>query len=468
MDVINKIIENFKDISKIPRCSYNWEKILSFFENWAKQKLYDYKIDSWKNIIIYVPATYRREKEKTVILQWHMDMVCVKSEDSKHDFKKDSIEIIEKDWFLRANNTTLWADNGVGLAIIMLLTEIDSHSNLEVLITSDEEVWLIWASNLDKNNLKWKYLINVDNETEWEIIISSAWWVKFEIKSDVETEKSKFQIYDLNIFGMKWGHSWLEINKKRWNCIFEFIRFLDNLKGDFEIVSIKSWIADNVIPSELKSKIWIDNISYFKEKLKEFQTYIKHNFDASDFSFSIEKSIWESEVCDRKFIKKLFKKIIYLWDWVIKMSENIDNLVQTSSNLWIIDLNNSNLTLIYSIRSSNKQDMEKLVLDFESIFWDFNLKMYAFYPGWEWSKNDYLSKVVKKSFDDIFSSKSKFMAVHAWLECWSIIEKLWWYIQAISVWPNIKGAHSIKETCEIDSIEKTYLALEKVLTDFKF
>lgn len=461
--MLNNVINYFKEISCIPRWSWNEEEILSYFENWAEKKWFNYKVDIAKNIVIYVPASIWREDEKIVILQWHMDMVCTKKEDLNHNFKKDPLKIIEENWFIKAQDTTLWADNGIWLAIMMVLNELDSHPSLELLITSSEEIWLIWALSLEEKNLDWKYLINLDSEDEWEITISSAGWAEVKITWESKTKDSKFKKFRIKLFWMKGWHSWVEIDKNRWNCNFEFIKFLDRYDKELELISIKWWFADNVISSSLDAIIWVEDFDYMNTELEKFKIHIKETFDSPDFSYSIEKEENEFQVFDSRFVNDIFKKIIKSWDWVIKMSKNINSLVQTSSNLWILDISNSKIKISYCLRSSSTKDLEEMLERFKLNFWGLNVKELSIYPGWEWQEDDYLSKIVKESYDEVIDTESKFVALHAWLECWAIVEKLWSKIQAVSIWPNIRGAHSVEEKCEIKSVEVICNIIKKVL-----
>lgn len=468
--MLKNTLKYFREISKIPRCSFHEERVLSYLINFAEKNKYNFKLDTIWNIIIYVPASSWREKDNTLILQWHIDMVCVKSENSKHNFDKESIEIIEEAWWIKANNTTLWADNGIWVAMILASTLTKTHPKLELLFTVKEEVWLIWAIELEEKYLSWKYLINLDSEEEKEIIISSSWWARLEIEwtyKEIEWTRKKYQI---NISGMKWWHSGIEINQNRWNSIYEFISFLNQYNENIEIYKINWWIADNVIPSSISAILWIKDMFSFEKKLNIYIENIKKNIDAPEIKYKIEKIINNQNKCiDLSIKQKLFNNIIKNKPWIISISKNIDALVETSINLWKLIIEKWKVKITYLPRSSKTNELKKVINNLEESYSHINLKTTISnkYPWWEENKNWYLVTTVKSIYDKVNNYDNKLTAIHAWLECWAIVEKIWWNIQAVSIWPNIRWAHSTKEKCEIRSISVIAEVLENILKEIK-
>ena len=463
--MLQKILNNFKEISKVPRCSFNQEKILEFFKNWAKSLNFEYKVDNAKNIVIYVPATKWRENDETIILQNHMDMVCVKDNDSNHCFEKDSIEIIEKDWWISANKTTLWADNWMWLAIAMYLSEIKNHPKLEILVTSWEEVGLIWALALDASMLSGKKLINIDTEDLWEICVSSAWWLRIDIEKELNfSELKNKNIFKLFIWWMKWWHSGIEINKNRWNAIFSFLEFLNDYKDNFEIIEIKWWVADNAIPKELEVIISLENEENFKQQLDLFLEKIKNNFDAPEVFYNLKPHLTSPQRrgIEWKIFKKLIKPVLETKIWVLEMSKNIENLVKTSINLWEFSIKDWKIKICYMPRSSDKNDLEKIKNNISENFTDFKIIFWDEYPWWEENPNSDFVKEISEIYKKNNNWKAEILAYHAGLECGALVEKLWWNIQAISIWPTIKNAHTTKEMCELKSVE----IIAKILIEY--
>lgn len=463
--MLEKTLNYFREISKIPRCSYNESWILSYFENWAKEKKYNYKVDSAWNIFIYVPWTPLRENEKTVILQWHMDMVCVKTDESNHDFKKDEIKVIENDWYLQADWTTLWSDDGIWLAIAMASCEFISHPPLELLFTNSEEVWLIWASNLQADLLKWDFLISLDSEDEWEIYIWCSWWARVEIKNNYKTIKSSYKNYEVSIKWLLWWHSWCDINKNRANIIFEFLKFINSYFSSLEIWAIKWWVADNAIPSNINAIISIENIDFFKEKLLEFLKYLKEVFEEQNIIYEIKEHKEIIEVLKEEDKTSFLSSIIENWNWIISMSDNSKWFVRTSRNLWTIDFNLWKLELVYLYRSSKNSEFDTELKNMEDLLkynW-FDVIIKNKYYWWEEDKSSDFVKDFREIYEKIIAKEVWLISVHAWLECWIINSKLLWRLKTVSIWPNIFWAHTTKERCEIRSVWVICELMEEVL-----
>ncbi|EKE26057.1 MAG: aminoacyl-histidine dipeptidase [uncultured bacterium (gcode 4)] len=460
---MSKTIENFKEISKYPRQSWKEWKIRDFLVSWALSKWLEYKIDKVWNLIVYVEATADKILSKTVILQSHMDMVCVKTENSSHDFDSDPIEIIEENWFLRAKDTSLWADNWVWIALSMSSVEFESHPPLELIFTVDEEMWMSWALWLDCNLLSWKRIINLDSENENEICISSAWWARLEISKKLDYKVSKFPQYKIDIKWMKWWHSWVEIDKNHWNAVEIFMEFFKTYGFSYEIGLIKSWTASNVITSQIEAVIWIPNIDIFKSLFKTYLETVKQKYDCSDISFNILKE--ESNLKVIEDVDLLIESILNVKVWVYKMSNKIPDLVETSANLWILKIDDSWLRLNYSLRSSVNADLKVLIEKFKKIFEDLNylVEIKEPYPGWQDDPEWELVTLASEEIRNVIWMKPEIIAVHAWLECWAIVAWLWIWAHAISIWANLFDIHSIKEKASVASIENMEKILENIL-----
>ena len=460
--MLTKILENFEKISSVPRCSFHEDKIRNFFENWAKENWFDYKTDKNWNIVIYVPWTKWRENEDPVILQWHMDMVCVKDKDSNHNFETDGIKII-KNWnMITADKTTLWADNGIGLAIAMYLATNTNHPPLELLITSSEEVGLIWALNLDSSMLKWKKLINIDTEDLWEICVSSAGWVRIDVSKKIKTRKSNHKkAYKIVLWWMKWGHSGVKIDKNRWNAIYSFFEFLN--ENNVDLAYFQAGVADNAIPKELEAVVFSNE--KLDDKLDLLVKNIKQNYDTPETFYKIEKINSNQEVVEN--LEEIIKAVLNTKIGVIKMSDKIENLVRTSNNLWVLNIENGEIKIVYMPRSSSKKDLEVIKNNIKTNFSWFDINFSSEYPGWEENPNSDFVQDIKKSYDQILKEnnldKSEIVAYHAGLECGALVKKLWDGACAVSIWPTIKGAHTTEETCDLVSVEIVTKVLKKYL-----
>lgn len=449
----------FKQITTYPRPSKDEDKIRDFLIKFFSSNWYKYIVDNVGNLVVYIPAKNSNSKE-TIILQSHLDMVCVKNPDSKHDFFVDPIEFYEKDGFICAKNTTLGADNGIWVALSMSAIHFDKHPSLELVFTIDEEAWMSWIMWLDYELLKWTKIINLDSEEEDMICISSAWWIGIISKKKLDFIEWKFSKYDVEIFGMKWWHSWVEIDKNRWNAIKIFFDFLTNYEDDIEIYKLNSWIAPNVIPNKISATLWISDIGFFEDSLKRYLNKLKNIFDCPELSFNITENN-EKLLCVNKWIE-IIRILQEIKDWIYTMSQKIDWLVQTSINLWISKIENWYIENTYLLRSSDNTELQELKNNVEQILTNkgFNLEFDRWYPGWQDDPNSHLLSVAKNEFEKVIWKKPQIVAIHAWLECWVLVSGLNnKKVNAISIWPNIYNVHSTEEKVEIESVER----IEKIL-----
>ena len=227
----NIVLDNFKKLSQVPRCSFDQTRINQYLVDKAKEMGLDYDVDDELNIVIRKPATEDKKDHPGIVLQGHMDMVCEKEDDSDHDFDKDPIELIEKDGKLTANKTTLGADNGIAIAMgfAILADENLSHPDLELMITTNEEVGLIGANAVKEDFLKGKYLINVDSEEEGVVTVGCAGGITVNSEFDIKREEFGNKFYKLSINGYRGGHSGSDINNGMLNAIESMIKILKKL-----------------------------------------------------------------------------------------------------------------------------------------------------------------------------------------------------------------------------------------------
>jgi len=462
--MLNKTIDYFKEISKIPRCSGHEGNIGSWIISWALEKGYQSKKDEVWNIVVLVPATVWMEDCETVVLQSHIDMVCVKWNNSSHDFVNDWIEIIEEDWFLKANNTTLWADNGIWVAMWLVASGFEKHPRLELFCTVDEEKGMTWALELKSGFLSWTKMINIDTEHEGEIIIGSAGWAIIDINTEFSLEDWELEQYKINISWLKWWHSWLEIDKSKWNVVDCLIQFLEKIWWDVEFYNINSWIAENIISKELETIVWIENNSEIEQKIIEFKKEYIEKYEEDWIKISIEKVEFDWKTIWNINSNKIINAIKKSYSWVYDYSDIIDWLVKTSQNLWIIKLDNWELEIRYLVRSFSDLEIDKLIRQKEKNFWEFtSVIVDNKYPGWEENKNSQLLKIVVESYKKITNTNVLFNWIHAWLECWAIADKMVENSEIVSIGPNIYWAHTENEKCEIRSVRVLLEILEDIL-----
>lgn len=462
----SKALNYFLEISKYPRPSKDESKVRDFLVSWADWKWFKNKTDMAWNLIIYIPATQDKLGSESVILQSHMDMVCVKTSDSNHDFLNDPIEIIEENWFLKAKDTSLWADDWAWIALALSAAGFESHPKLELVFTTDEETWLSWALGFDFSLVSSKNIINLDSESDDEICISSAWWARLNINKSLGRQIAKFPQYKIDFFWMRWWHSWVEIDKNTWNAIHLMLTFLSELEIQYELVNISWWDADNAIPKSVLITLGVENIDLLEKELILFIEKSKKIFDCPSLSYKIEKLDKQDEVI--KDSKNLFKTITNIKTWIYSFSSKIEWLVQTSTNLWIINIKEDKIVITYAARSSINFELDDLIYEtknnYESNWFDFIVS--SRYPGWQDDPEWALVKISSDEFEKIKSKKPNIIAIHAWLECWALVSWLWDWAHAISIWPNMFDVHTVNEKVEIESIYRMEVILENILRRF--
>lgn len=471
----SKIIDYFLQISKVPRESKKEEQIRNFLISWAILKEFEYKTDKIWNLVVYIPATIDKKNSETIILQSHIDIVCIKDSWIIHNFEIDSIDVYEEDWFLKAHWTTLWADDWIWMAISLACAELESHPALELLFTVDEEQWLWWVSHFDASLVKWRKIINLDNEDEHEICVSSAgWeWIEF-LKKNIFSKKPTFDQYKIVINWFKWWHSWVDIEKNRWNAIKFMFDFLKSLKeiypNDFEFVSLRWWQAGNAIPKECELIIWIKEIFPIKEILEKLVENTRTNYDCPKINYKIIKNIERFPVISTRLNTNY--DFIDMFDdikiWVYKMSKNILWLTETSVNLWVINAGSDWINILFMPRSSISEslcDIEKDLTEKWKKYW-FEIILHEKFFGWQQDQESDFVKQIFEEYKKVYWDKAKVVAVHAGLECWILVSRIWKWTEAVSIWPTISNPHSPDEKCEINSIWNVFEILKSFLSKF--
>lgn len=456
-------LDYFKQITQFPRPSKHEEAIRQFLENYFSSFGYKTILDSVGNLIVYVPAKNSTSTD-TIILQAHMDMVCVKTSESTHDFSCDAIEWYEQDGFLRAKNTTLWADNGIGIALAMKAIHFENHPALELVFTVDEEDGMSGVMWLDGTLLQGNKVLNLDSEDENEICISSAWGIGISGKYTIKYTGSQLNSFRFELSWMKGWHSGVEIHKKRGNALKLWLEIVSTYQWKIEISKVDGWIAHNVIPSKVTSFIGVDSFRDFESHVVKSIEEAKNRFDCPEITYTIEEHTHLEKVVHTG--DQLWEKLSQIPDGVYTMSQYIEWLVETSQNLGVLKVEESELSIVYLTRSSNneallaqKNGMEQHLLNLGG-----NVEFDRGYPGWQDDPNSSLLKTVVWVFEEVRWETPKVMAIHAGLECGALVNRLgrpW--INALSFWPNIFHAHSVNECVEIASVERIEKILEEVL-----
>lgn len=465
------------EISAIPRGSYNNKEISNYLVDFAKSRDLEYVQDEFENVIIIKEATSGYEDSPPIILQGHMDMVCEKTPDSSHDFKKDGIEIIVEGDYVHGNKTTLGADDGVAISYALALLDDDTlrHPRLEAVFTTDEEVGMDGAIGLDVSNLQGKYLINMDSGEEGVLLISSAGGL---------TGSTQIPIHRVNIYGLKvqiainglkGGHSGSEIHKNRTNAIKLLGRLLFELDDlfDYHLVSVEGGQKDNVIPRDAYATICINADSYNEcEKILDTlsKRYIKE-LSQSEPDLSIEVQVFKEEPLDcleHTSFKNILFYLIHCPNGVQEMSGTFDGLVESSLNIGVVRFSEESAVFRHSIRSSLNSYKNYISDKLESLATHSGgtYKVNGQYPAWEYKADSPLRDHMISVYKDMYKEPPKLEAIHAGLECSFFAGKIP-DIDIVSLGPDMHDIHTPEERLNIPSTIRVYKYLEKVIEGIK-
>jgi len=464
----------FEEICKQPRPSKKEEKIAEYVYSVGKKLNLDTIRDSFGNVIIRKPATPGKENLKTVVLQGHLDMVAEKNRGVVHDFEKDPIEpYVDGEW-VKAKGTTLGADNGIGVAAALAIMEDTTieHGPVECLFTLDEETGLTGAVNLQPGLLKASILLNLDSEEEGILYIGCAGGKNTEAKFNYKKEAVPADSVSLEVkvLGLQGGHSGLEINQGRGNAIKIITRLLWNARKQFgvKLAKIEGGNKHNAIPREAFAVVTLPkaNEAAFLKYVEEFNGIVKNELASVEktLEVSTEKFDMPANIIDENTQKKLLCALYALPHGVLKMSADIQGLVETSTNLATIVTSENSIDIVTSQRSSVGSENEDASNMVAAAFHlgDAEVSTGDGYPSWQPNIHSEILGIVKNTYTKLFGSEPKVEAIHAGLECGIISEK-YPDLDMISFGPTMVGVHSPAERLKIDTVDNFYKLLCNIL-----
>lgn len=458
--------KNFDSLTKCPRPSKHEEIVREFLVNWAKEKKIECHVDSVGNVIMKKPATKGMENRKGVVLQAHIDMVPQARAGKEHDFLKDPIKTRIVDEWVYASDTTLGADNGMGVAAAMAVLESKTikHGPLEALFTTDEETGMTGAFGLKKGVLDGQYLLNLDSETEGELYVGCAGGIDATLSIPYELEKApaKYCAMKLTVGGLLGGHSGMEINSGRVNANKVLFRLLCSINDcDIRLYSINGGNMRNAIPRDAEVVFampkahqeciekWIAKET--KEMQKEFASVEPNFFTKLEAVRMLPRVMTEADT------QKLINMMMVAPNGVQRMSNDMEDLVETSLNLAIATTNGKKFILKALLRSS--VDTAKNALA-ERLVCLANMcggkcQLTGAYPGWKPNMQSGLLKTMKQTYKKLYKKEPKVMAIHAGLEC-GLLGGKYPEMEMISFGPTIQSPHSPDERVNIASCQKFF------------
>jgi dipeptidase D len=464
----------FHEITQIPRPSKSEQGMIEYMKKFGKSNNLETIVDKIGNVIIRKPATKGMENRKGIIFQTHLDMVPQKNSDKKHDFEKDPIETIVDGEWVKANGTTLGADNGIGVASTMaVLASTDiAHGPIEALFTIDEETGMTGVFGLEKGLLYGDILMNLDSEDEGELYVGCAGGIDVSATKSYAEEKSPAAMtaYKIVAKGLKGGHSGVDIALGRANSNKIMFRFLMQAESDFKIrlAEAEGGNLRNAIPRESFSVVLVadDKAEKFESFVKGYEKMYRAEFSDTepDLSFTCEKVNVPAKVMNAVDQYKIIRAIFVCPNGVVRMSQAVKGLVETSNNVAIVRCKNGKFECHNLCRSSVDSAKEatawKIAAAFHLI--DAEVKLEGGYPGWKPNMNSPILKTMSKVYNDIFGKIPEIKAIHAGLEC-GLIGGVYPDLDMISFGPTIRYPHSPDEKVEIQSVQKFWKFLVETL-----
>jgi dipeptidase D len=468
--------EIFDDITRVPRPSKKEEKITKFLIEFAEAHHLDYQCDAIGNVVIRKAATAGYESRPTIVLQAHTDMVCEKNSDKVFDFDNDAIQtIIDGEW-VKADGTTLGADDGIGVAaaLALLIDESVAHPALEALFTVDEETGLTGAFNLGEGMVKGKYLINLDSEDEGEVFIGCAGGIDTLAYLPLVTKKtpSHHTFYKVTVSGLLGGHSGDDIDKGHANSNKFAARIAERGARLFgaKLAHFDGGNLRNAIPREAYIILGVPSV-----QAEEFVTDAKAFAEALCAEFALVEKGAKIEIAEvdapatvlgEETQRNLLLALISVPSGVLAMSAAMPGLVETSTNLASVKFREDEIVITTSQRSSLESAKEYAKLHVESAFVAAGCQVVHSdgYPGWAPNPNSALLECTKAAYQRLFGKEVKVRAIHAGLECGLFLEK-YPHLEMVSFGPTLRGVHSPDERLEIATVDKFWkLLLEVVAT----
>ena len=471
------IWRNFDALTKVPRPSGHLEKVQQFLLDFAKRVGVDAFIDEGNNIVMKKPATPGMEHRKVVLMQAHMDMVPQKSPESNHNFETDPIETyIDGEGWVRAKGTTLGADNGLGVAAIMAVMEATDlqHGPVEGLITADEETGMFGANDLPKGELNGDIMLNLDSEMWGKFVIGSAGGVDVDTTLDykeVETDPEDAAL-KVTLKGLRGGHSGLEIHEGRANANKLMVRFVREAIETCEarLVSWNGGNMRNAIPFKAEVVLTMpkENVEAVKALVDDWKAdfedeykYIEENIEFFAEKVETPKTEVPVEIQDN-----LIDAIYACHNGVVRMIPAYPDVVETSSNLAIIKIENGKAAFKILVRSSREDMKDYAVKTLESCFNMAGMKVEASgsYGGWDPNPNSEILNMLKRIYKEQNGKEAIVQVDHAGLECSVILEK-YPNMDVVSLGPTLLSPHTTNERCQISTVEPFWKLWKQVLIE---
>ena len=467
---------NFDALTQVPRPSGHLQKVQQFLLDFAAKAGVEAFQDPAGNIIMRKPASPGMENRKGVILQAHMDMVPQKSKDSTHNFETDPIQTyIDGEW-VKAKGTTLGADNGIGVAAIMAVMEDHSlkHGPVEGLITADEETGMFGANDLPENMLHGDILLNLDSETWGKFVIGSAGGIDIDCSldyNDIDTDPEDAAV-KVTLKGLKGGHSGLEIHIGRGNANKLMARFVHEAVSEYE-ARLATWHGGNMrnaIPFECEVVLTLpkENVQPLKEAVAQWQELFNREYRTIEENITFTATDVETpkKELPEEIQDSLLNAIYGCHNGVLRMIPVFPTVVETSSNLAIVDIADGHASVKVLARSANESMKDYVATTVERVFAMAGMKveLSGSYGGWDPNTDSETLHLLERNYKELFGEDAIEQVDHAGLEC-SVILGKYPHLDVVSLGPTMRSPHTTNERCYIPTVAPFWQLLTKTLAD---
>lgn len=462
------VFHYFVEISNIPRGSGNEKEISDYLVRFAHERNLEVIQDQALNVIIKKAATSGYENVPTVIIQGHMDMVCEKNKGNAHDFEKDPLQLRIIGDMLYATDTTLGADNGVAVAYALALLDSQDipHPSLEVLITTEEETTMRGAHEINPVHIDGKILVNIDSEEDRKLLVSSAGGVIVTQTLPISWEQAPKQVVTccISISGLYGGHSGIDIDKGRGNANKLLGRVLYDLSSElpYSIQKISGGLKVNAIPREAEAIIQLPSnaIKKLTEKIKNWNSILKHEFRVSDSNVCIEIEqidTTSAKVFSKATMDKAIAALMVIPNGVQSMSRALEGLVESSTNLGVVTTSATEIKFESESRSSIKSLKYAMVHQARIIaeILGGELSTDSDYPEWPYRPESPIRKLFEEAYKEKYGTDIEIITVHAGIECGILLEKIP-DLDAISIGPDMYCVHTPNEHLSISSTTENW------------
>lgn len=470
------IWRNFDALTQVPRPSGHLEKVQHMLLEFAARVGVEAFKDAAGNIVMRKPASPGMENRKGIILQAHMDMVPQKSNESTHNFETDPIQTYVDGEWVKAKGTTLGADNGIGVAAIMAVMEDKTlvHGPVEGLITADEETGMFGANDLPEGELNGDILLNLDSETWGKFVIGSAGGVDITATleyKEVETDKDDAAV-KVVIKGLKGGHSGLEINEGRGNANKLMARFVHEAIAEYG-ARLATWHGGNMrnaIPFECETVLTLpkENVEVLKEAVAEWCALFNNEYRTieENIQFFVEDVEAPATQVPEEIQDNLLDAIYGCHNGVLRMIPVFPSVVETSSNLAIIDIEGGHAYFKLLARSSRESMRDYIATTLESTFSMAGMKveMSGEYGGWDPNTDSEILQLLEKNYRELFNEDAIEQVDHAGLEC-SVILGKYPHLDVVSLGPTMRSPHTTTERCLISTVAPFWELLKKTMAE---